>query len=176
MQDASKSVSHNQETTSQYSYPFTPASGHVNHLQRTQVLAGSSRSTVMNEVYFKMPRCCDVPRNSFHRNGLSQLGPLGSFSAREARFILSNSLQDAPNCGDTGMSQLLQQKIRNLQFTMMGQVFGHPDQVGRKALSTDVVKALIDHTQCIVHLWTVDPAALPAAGLALQFPIRVSSQ
>ena len=42
---------------------------------------------------------------------------------------------------------------------------GHPDQVGSKAFRTDVVKALINHSRCVIRLWSVGAATLLAAGL-----------
>src|SRR4030042_10362 len=65
-----------------------PAGSHINHLQRMQILPGSTGATMVHQVHLKVPGLSDLPRDTSDRNlglhcAVRRRGP-----ARPARFIL----------------------------------------------------------------------------------------
>jgi hypothetical protein len=97
-------------------------------------------------------------------------------SARQPWFILSDPLDTPFDGGDTDAIQLFQQIWGDRHLTVIGQVLRQPRQVAHQALGTDVVDALGDDSQGIIHFWTIAGPSLAAAGLPFQVTIQKTNE
>ena len=68
------------------------------------------------------------------------------------------------------MPQCFQQLGGGLHFTVRSQVLGHPNQVGRETLGTQVVKTLSDDAQAIIDVGPIGAPALFTSRLTGQTP------
>ncbi len=117
---------------------------------------------VMNQVDLKMSRVWLVPGDPLHRYVPEQAVPgLGS-SPGQSRLILADPGQDPLYGGHTGLVQLFQQLGSDTQFPVSRQVLGQPGQIRGQTVGADVVRALGNDTQSIIHFWPISAAPLPA--------------
>jgi hypothetical protein len=131
---------------------------------------------MVNQVDLKVAGLLFMPGDTFHGDVLSQLIDAAGCSPGKARLVSWDVSQDTLDGGDTDLIQLLQERWRDPQLVVGGQVAGHPNQVGGEAVGAKVVQALGDDAQSILDLWPIGATPLPLTGLALQASVHESDQ
>jgi hypothetical protein len=131
---------------------------------------------MVDQVDFEVAGLLLIPGDAFHGDVLGDLAGVLRTFAGETRLVSRDAGQDALGSGDTHLVQLLQQGWGDFQFTMSGQVIGHPNQIGGEALGAEVVQALGDDAQGILDLWTIGAPPLPLPRLALQASVHEAGQ
>src|SRR5947209_17794921 len=106
--------------SSHHGYAFTPAGGHIHHLNGMSMLSCDTGSTVIDQVHLAMPWLARVPGNASHRHPFGDLvGSFGSF-LRQTAMTTANPPYDAPDGGSADRLQLLFDFLRHLEHSKAG--------------------------------------------------------
>jgi hypothetical protein len=131
---------------------------------------------MMHRINLEMAWFLFIPRDAFHWDVAGHsIGALRPF-AGQAGLVLPDLVQTSSDGGDADPSQLFQQLGRDLHLAVGGQMLCHPNQVGCETLGTDLVKALSNDPQGVIHLRSIAPPALPESRLAYQNPVHQPDQ
>jgi hypothetical protein len=128
---APKAVGHDQVAAAQHRRAFAPAGGHIDHLQRMHILPIGTRTRVVDQVNFEMSWLALVPGNRPGGDVARQARELARRAWAPARLILAQARQAPVDGGLAHAGQLLAQAVRQVQFAMARQLFGHRQQIGR---------------------------------------------
>jgi hypothetical protein len=114
---------------------------------------------VVDQVGFEMAKLVLLPGDAAGRDTpgdrVDRRGP----PAGQQPLILGQTLEATPHAGYACLSRLLHGPWGKAQSAMLGQVRGHPHLVGLEAFGAQVIQALCDDLEGMIHLPRVAPAA-----------------
>lgn len=162
-QDALDSGLHDSMAPSRHHLALIPSRGHIHHLHGVEVVSLGASPPVADQIYLHTAGPTHAPGDAVHRPLAShRVGP--GAPSRQLPGIPGELAQDAPDCGDTHLFQLVQDHPAAVQLPLLGKLAREPLQSRGEPLGTRPVEALHRHQQCRTHL-------LIAAGTSLPGPL-----
>src|SRR5690242_21657953 len=122
----------------------------------------------MDQINLKMTRLSLIPGDLAHWD--SARHTIGLFRAApwQPRRILAEASEAALHTCDADPLKLLEQRVSQAQFAVLGQVLGGYDQSGGEAFGTNVVQTFPDQANGIVDLDGIGLGTLLGARPACQ--------